>query len=1155
MSLNIKDPSERSSTVQNVSTKGDCPPDDPLNWSGHHISEYYSRNQLHNYSFGTAPRLSNSPSTHPVTAQDDELEELMLRADITPRPSVVAYDYRSSPRTPGWHYASHGTSAGEGIRMHASLHGRGRDHGKTNPDSTPSSASVSVTSLNESLYTSSAISVVSSSTPQTPSNDFTSSEDDDERRNPYYVSGPYPNPSATASSTSMEFSSEEEYESDGAADIEISSLRAASIDMSFQEEYPSDEAPYPDAYYLQERRGSLPMAIPGVSTTSGINGQYPFNRNREDDLIYARRPSRSLDDDLQFAEMVRGSGGAYKARPDESTFSSPFSVPGSDSDWRNLNARVRQRGNDTGGIPEVSQIPPASNQAHLTSADSMGDFGLDWDNIKQGIVSFDQSELADIIRHPGTDQGRTSGGPRWFPRFVGGTNQDARRQSVTTVTSLASDTFGRAVFRWGGEGYQEQRKDWTFKREKSGNVMQQYPGASSSGQMSSRTFASFLGSKVSEDDKKKILKEREKEKERISRASTSWKGMLIDSHEIWKMDLIGTFRIERRATRTADLSKGPQQRIIVHHLRGADDGLPSVINGPMSTIHKHSKAVAFSIGRFYRRKNESKEKARELASGPLITASHPPAPTPDSQKRSGGMILLAPRRVQVAFTNTTSTRKLESHGLLDEDRSGRVMREYDLRHERERDRERKEREKAKKKEKEKQKAKEKEKQKQSKMQDHRALAANMTKTRSDDAVNLTGASRFINVSSGSDSRRTLSLTTSTTTVAPSISPSMELNTQHSDFVESDTSSRSLTPMTTNLQVSNRPRRRRRRIHDPLEMDEEEDEYENDDNGRHSPPTRTPHSETYGTVDASLIEQLNLERAQHEMETGSVFKRFFRGRSNRSVPGSATGQLEANYDPPWIVLPSRSRQEQQQRVVENLNSSFMDVGLLPSNHRMKKYFDHRTRDDHSNGILSEVPEESLYMLLPLWPGDTDPISIQAHLHLVKRIPPADNRRYILIYYRSMKSRKKDHKKKHSSSIADDVRTDRCILLTSFHISARFVEHNELIGTGIRVPDEGLTVSGPLDYAWESLPSTEAREECTSDWIIGVCHSRESGVEFLPEGLVKMDLCRMPWKPPSAVNDNYTPPEPTCHLTPIGRSVVEMAWLGAMALMSFGQVGQP
>ena len=521
-------------------------------------SEYLR--QLRDYSFGTAPRLSNSPSTYPTTQDDQELEELMLRTDITPRPSVVAYNYQSSPRNSAWHHSSR-TPVGQGIQHIPASRQTwvSRDQGGINIDidSTPSSASASVTSFSESLYTGSVVSMDSSSAPQTPSNDFTSSEDDDERRNPFYItsSGPYPNPSANTSTTSMEFSSEEEYESDDIPDIDISSVRAASVDMSFQqEEYPEDS--YASAYYLESRRGSLPMDIPGALTTPGTNTQYPFNRDREDSLINLRRPSRSLGDDLHIIETMKSSGAVSRTRSDDPALSSPISVPGSEGDWRNLNARARQRGsarNDEGEISEGFEFPSTSSKVQsINGACTADDFDLDWDNLRQGIVSFDRSQLEDIIHQPGTSGGPATG-PRWFPRFRGGNNQSpehARRQSVVTVTSLASDTFGRAITGWGGEGYKAQRKDWTFRREKTAGISQQVPGASASGNVGSRAFAGFLSSKTLEDDRKKALKEREKEKERLARVAASWRGMSIDSQEIWKMDLIGTFRVERKATKS-----------------------------------------------------------------------------------------------------------------------------------------------------------------------------------------------------------------------------------------------------------------------------------------------------------------------------------------------------------------------------------------------------------------------------------------------------------------------------------------------------------------------------------------------------------------------------------------------------------------------------
>ncbi|KAF8635200.1 hypothetical protein AX17_003976 [Amanita inopinata Kibby_2008] len=1203
---------ERSSTSQNTNTEvnhrsssPDARPsasqaDNSSQWGTFHNSDYYYvRNQLHSFSFGTAPRLSNSPPTRTVAlSQDDsELEDMLQRADITPRPSVVAYDRHSPPRNHAWQRPSSGSSASlsDIIPDTFNSHQTAFRHGRVaNLRISPvSSASGSVLSLSihdsrTSLYTGSDISIQSSTAPRTPSNEFTSSDDDEDRHRSFYIDadGPYPSSSANASTTSMEFSSEEEYESDFAgADIEISSARMGSVEMNNQELdriiYGPGGNDHRGFEFSQERRGSLPMVIPGVITSQNLATQYALARDREDSIASLRRPSRSLDDDLRITDAIGGPSIIARARSDGPSVSQVEKRKEEGVPLTRDNAEGRAGAfllpSYTGGASQRVPAPTTSSSA----TNVLGDFDLDWADLRHGIVSFDPSQ--DIVRLPGNAvRSRPPANPRWFDRFgVGGsqTSETARRPSIATISSLGSDTFGRAIGKWGGEGYKAQRKDWTFKREREDRALRQSPSAS--GIVAARGFAGLLGSKSGDEERKKSSRERGKEKERLAKAAASWKGMRIDSQEIWSMDLIGRFRVERKATKTVDISKGPQQRIIVHHISDTDTPSSWAASGPASTIHKHSKAVAFSIGRFYRKKNEIKEK-REAGTGPLITASHPPAPLPESQKRPGSMILLAPRKVQVAFTNTTSTRRLESHGLLDEEQpsTGAKDKERDRKGKddngKDREKERKDKDKDKERVKEKQQGQPKsgdregKKAKEQKDKERPAMTNPSTILSSGTvgATPLLEVSKFANSSSSSaETYQASTLGRSSTIVAsssvpptPLLSPASDISAHYSQFDSLFAPDQPTTPTVANSpSVRNVSRRRRRRVHDPLEMDEDDDEYDDDDGdsyGRYSPPTRTPHSEAYGTVDASLIEQLNLERAQYEQETNSVFRKLFRGRNNRTPVGPVTGQLEANYVPPWIVLPSRSRQEQQQRVVENLNSSFMDVGLLPSAHRAKSRASSthsKKRDDLSTNILGEVPEESLYMLLPLWPGETDPIAAQKHLHLDKRIPPADQRQYLLLFYKSQKTQKSSKKRSRVSPSRDGERTDRSILLNSFHISARFVAHNELIGTGIRVPDDGLSICGPLDYAWETLPSPEIREECKSDWvIIGICHSREGGVEFVPDGIAKMGLCLMSSKPPSAVNDKYIPSEPSLQLTPVGRAVLEMVWLGSIALTSFGQV---
>ncbi|KAJ7829123.1 hypothetical protein B0H13DRAFT_2107649 [Mycena leptocephala] len=70
------------------------------------------------------------------------------------------------------------------------------------------------------------------------------------------------------------------------------------------------------------------------------------------------------------------------------------------------------------------------------------------------------------------------------------------------------------------------------------------------------------------------------------------------------------------------------------------------------------------------------------------------------------------------------------------------------------------------------------------------------------------------------------------------------------------------------------------------------------------------------------------------------------------------------------------------------------------------------------------------------------------------------------------------------------------------------------------------------------------------VIGTCASREAGLEFDPKGLVKMGLC-IPVPPDAGAHELQE--EPVAELTPIGKAVLEMAWIGSIAVTSFGPVG--
>jgi hypothetical protein len=169
---------------------------------------------------------------------------------------------------------------------------------------------------------------------------------------------------------------------------------------------------------------------------------------------------------------------------------------------------------------------------------------------------------------------------------------------------------------------------------------------------------------------------------------------------------------------------------------------------------------------------------------------------------------------------------------------------------------------------------------------------------------------------------------------------------------------------------------------------------------------------------------------------------------------------------------------------------------------------------------------------------------------------NSRQYILIYYKvqpGSNSPQEEAKKKRSrisptSSSESTYKPERGILLNNFYIGARVVSHRDLQGSGIRIPDVGLAVSGPLDDAYRNMPTNVAHGE----YIIGVCNSRNAGIDFLPEGFEKMDLSRNMPNPnpvPAVDDDDSQSLDLVAMLTPLGRAVMEMAWLGGLAVTSF------
>ncbi|KIK69256.1 hypothetical protein GYMLUDRAFT_67914 [Collybiopsis luxurians FD-317 M1] len=1107
--------------------------------------------------------------------------------------------------------------------------------------------------------------------------------------------------------------------------------------------------------------------------------------------------------------------------------------------------------------------------------------------------------------------------PAWFSTLAGrkySTATVASTSSNPNMMFMHDDSFAKGLLTWGGENYREQRKDWTFRRDphpalRSGrvggggglskdgtgkegreeNLTTRLRTISNATRLSTTTTAvpvvatnNAAATNVStlagdaekelseshkdnyspkERDKEKERdrdKAKEREKDRMRRSTRYWRGMAIDSEEVWNNDLLGNFTVSReeagkRGTGHASESvKGPQQRLVVR-FRPPSSSISSSssfkanlqksayaephfnLPHPPVIVHKHSKAMAFSITRYYRSISLGTSRGPTVAgrlstSGPA--SSYPKLPGPagpqPSRAQSNRIILLAPRKVQEAFTSTTTTKMLADHGLLGDRDNDSKENKRDKDRERERDRRRKSLG-----------AEGGSKSKPSTPTPSSAAADKVRRKKSTvasqelpfaavppvpplhpesslpaplDTHKVSTMSRTSPSPSSPSSPSSPYTPNSNPSLAPStpiadVEPSptssppptdaasqrISSYSDNADHTDTDASTRSITHESSTLfessssqsetseatsasDTSSTPSRapppqrrrgpRRRRYHDRdgyhidyNEGDSDSSSFENDDDSfgyGSSRMIRTPHSETYGTVDFNIIDrqralQLIADPSSSSSSSSSPFSflEIVTGKPRKGVidslgpSASALRATAAIYNPPWLTFPSRGKQEQQKRVVDNLNMSFKDVGLLPSTPRdpnarvngggggaknvaasgRRKSLGGPIGGKGKNGkkekgrapdpdrdVFSSVPQESLCMLLPLWPGDTDGPSCQ-HPFKIPEIP-LERRMFLLVWYRALepqlgknglkegedvalavidsliglppemekerqkekekdkdkdKNKDKDKKEKkkdkstssgsgkesgkssraspassndssggflrssrsiglglgsggggtgsghrsatasrdtssntasHTSSFHNPhsnmtwaqlhANDDRNILLHGFVINARKVAYCDLRGTGVRVPDEGLAVNGPLEEAWRecsvgmSMPSDLDTQPLPDPTILAVCHSRESGVEFDPEALVSLGLCRVLNPLPmgmvaedfagfgengagingglngigeEAREGNQEEWEMSAmgfkrKLTAVGRAAMEMCWIGGLALTSFG-----
>jgi hypothetical protein len=353
-------------------------------------------------------------------------------------------------------------------------------------------------------------------------------------------------------------------------------------------------------------------------------------------------------------------------------------------------------------------------------------------------------------------------------------------------------------------------------------------------------------------------------------------------------------------------------------------------------------------------------------------------------------------------------------------------------------------------------------------------------------------------------------------------------------------------------------------------DEAEEDEDSDGEFANSVP-RTSHAEAFATLDSFAIDQI-----KNEQVPVSVARRSHSNWIQRFIgPPSGSRSLSSSLtpiNPPWMMLVPRSMQEEQDRAIQGLRTSFKDVGLVPSTRSKTGAGIGRKGKGKNKDVLTQVPDDSLYMLLPLWPHETDPASAarERRQHSPMRGLDREQNLYLLVYYvpfspleraeskptkkrsrsRSRKGGEEPHERHHPTPLFDVRR--------GFKVVGRLIAHADLNGSGIRLPVRGLSVTGSLAEAEMGIPPASLRDVHSDDYIIGACLDRSGTIDFVPEGLEKLGLCVPRTEPPvqlhthpamqtaEPVEEGEVVSQP---LTAIGRAAIEVAWLGCMALTTF------
>ncbi|KAF5363118.1 hypothetical protein D9757_011718 [Collybiopsis confluens] len=297
----------------------------------------------------------------------------------------------------------------------------------------------------------------------------------------------------------------------------------------------------------------------------------------------------------------------------------------------------------------------------------------------------------------------------------------------------------------------------------------------------------------------------------------------------------------------------------------------------------------------------------------------------------------------------------------------------------------------------------------------------------------------------------------------------------------------------------------------------------------------------------------------------ILKRFFPGVPSShlpSVPAQAsdippthltnTG-LSAPYVPPWLTFPTPDRSDRERHVLDELEHSFWSFGLSPfsaerngssgkkKSLNRKNILPNSKSISYPDDVLSCVPPSAYFMLLPLWPAETDIVS-QRFSPFIGSAGPLDDRNYLLVFYVPLFSQSEVLTENTSSSSSNDLRN-------GFRAMARRVSYTQLQRSNIKVSERGISVRGPLEDAFAQMPRLIGS---TGVKVLGTLYSRDMGFEFDPIVMTELDLCSMTGEEGEGMTREQLEVGRLANvtLTAVGSAVAEMVWIGGLALTSFG-----